>query len=140
MTVARLVYFFLPEQKVWGIRANWLTKIFVGLDIVSFLVQAGGGGLMSNQDPDSADIVRTGRHVYMGGIGLQGLFIIVFSALFWKFYLRLKEVMRDAGDYGRNAWRAKALVWTIYLVLLLIMVRGRLPRTATHRAHAHLVT
>lgn len=127
MTVARLVYFLLPEQRVWGIKATWLTKIFVGLDIVSFLVQAAGGSLMSNQDADSADIIRTGKDVYMAGIGLQGAFILLFSVMTWQFYRRMLAITKEAGDYapsagGRVTWRAKALVLAVYAVLFLILV------------------
>lgn len=124
MTVARLVYFLLPEQAVWGIKATWLTKVFVWLDIIAFVVQAAGGIMLSNQEPDSADIVRTGQNVYMGGIGLQGFFILLFGTVFWGFYLRLRQVMRDAGDYARSLKGAKTLVWILYVVLTMIMVRG----------------
>jgi hypothetical protein len=42
MVLGRMIYFFLPEQQVWGIKGIKLTKIFVWLDVLSFLTQAAG--------------------------------------------------------------------------------------------------
>lgn len=42
MVLGRMIYFFVPEQQVWGIKGIKLTKIFVWLDILSFLTQAAG--------------------------------------------------------------------------------------------------
>lgn len=122
MVVARLVYYVLPSQKVWGVRAALLTKLFVWLDVVTFLVQVTGGILMSNQEPDSQDIVRKGQQVYMIGISVQGALILVFGAMTARFYL----VMKKEGRADRNLKRARILVWVTFAVLVLILV-SKLP-------------
>jgi hypothetical protein len=116
MTVARLVYYVLPEKRVWNIRAGILTRIFVGLDIFSFLVQAAGGSMMSNQGDQT--IIQNGQRVYMTGIGVQGLFILAFACLTWTFYLKVANLDR----FDRNIKRVRQLIWTLYIVLMLIMV------------------
>jgi len=42
MVVGRMIFFFVPEQKVLGIKAIKIAKIFVWLDVASFLTQVGG--------------------------------------------------------------------------------------------------
>jgi RsiW-degrading membrane proteinase PrsW (M82 family) len=123
MTVARLVNYILPSQSIWGIKATWLTRFFVGLDIVSFLVQAAGGSLMSNQDPDSQNVVRTGQQVYMSGIGIQLGFILVFGALTVAFYMAMAKEAR----FDRDIRRTKMLVWVLLAVMVLIMVSRTSP-------------
>ena len=42
MVMGRMIYFFVPEQKIWGIKGVKIAKIFVWLDVLSFLTQVGG--------------------------------------------------------------------------------------------------
>src|SRR5690242_9085652 len=52
MLVARLVHFLLPlnSQKILGLSPRWLAKAFVAADVVSFFIQAAGGGMLAGQD------------------------------------------------------------------------------------------
>ncbi|KAK3935800.1 RTA1 domain-containing protein [Diplogelasinospora grovesii] len=118
MTVARLIHFVMPDERVWGIKSQALTKVFVGLDILTFLIQAAGGSLMSNNgDPGSANLISIGQKVYMAGVGAQGLFIIVFGGLIWTFYTKLHQSM------DRPVKRVKMLIWVLFVVLVLIVIR-----------------
>lgn len=116
MTVARMVHFALPEQRIWGVRAAKLTLIFIWLDVVCFLVQAGGGALLSGDNP--ANLLAIGMKVYMAGIGVQMGFVVIFSAMTLWFYYRVHQV---AG--GGGIGRMRYLIWTLLAVLLLIVVR-----------------
>lgn len=60
MVLGRMIHFFLPERRCFGIAARRLTVIFLLLDIFSFLVQGASGSLMSS---DTADLVRIGTNV-----------------------------------------------------------------------------
>lgn len=131
MTIARLVHFVLPERQVWRISASWLTKLFVGLDVLSFLVQAGGAVTMSQ---DGEHIVRVGQVVYMVGMGVQGLFIIVFSAMTGNFYSRVLHLDRP----DRDLTRVKRLVWSMCAVLVLIMVSLNLHQHPPHAQEQRL--
>ncbi|GKT61564.1 RTA1 domain-containing protein [Colletotrichum tofieldiae] len=120
MLSARLVYFVLPDQKVIGIKALALTKIFVTIDVLCFLVQAVGGAMMSNTEVSSDDpILRTGQQVYMSGCGLQLAFIVVFCGLMGRFYVKMRRAQR----FDLDVKRIKAMVWVKYVVLVLIIIR-----------------
>lgn len=50
MVVGRIVYFWLPDKRIWGIRATSLTRWFVWFDVIVFLIQAAGGMMLSGTD------------------------------------------------------------------------------------------
>ena len=114
MTVARMVHFGLPSQKIWGIRAARMTLLFVWLDIVCFLVQGGGGSMLSGDN--SADVRRIGSKVYMSGVGLQLAFVLVFIVLTVCFYVEMRRV--TGGRMGLMRWLTLAMI----AVLLFIVV------------------
>jgi hypothetical protein len=118
MVVGRMIYFFLPEKKVYGIKATWLAKIFIWLDILSFIIQAVGGSMLSNQD--SRSIMRMGMTVYRIGIGIQQLFIVLFLVLTQRFHTRMSAMDREGHIPRSTKWRM--LTWSIYIVLALITV------------------
>jgi len=128
MTVARLIYYILPDQTVFRIKATTLTKIFVWLDIVAFLVQAVGGTMLSSTD-ESPKLLRPGQQTYMTGIGIQMGFIILFGVFTARFYIKMKRDNRP----DRPIRLAKWLVAALYAVFVLIVVsflsfRGGPPR------------
>jgi RTA1 like protein len=118
MTVARMVHCFIPEKKVAGIKAATLTKIFVWLDIVSFLVQAAGGTVLSGNPPESTR--KLGQNIYMCGVGVQQLFIVLFMVLAIRFHRRMAQLDRERMLDRGLRW--KAMIYTIYAVLALITV------------------
>lgn len=122
MTVARMVYFGLPNKKIWGVRAVKLTVVFVWLDIVCFLVQLGGGVLLSNND--DAGLTRIGMKVYTAGIGLQLGFVVIFGTMTAWFWRRMRQVSR-----GQSMGRMRFLIWSMLAVLVLIMVSQDVPLT-----------
>ena len=88
MVLGRMVYFFDDEKKLAGVSAIRLGVLFVTLDIIAFIVQAAGGVLASTDDAPS-HIIQIGLNVYMGGMGLQELFILCFAGLAIVFHRRL---------------------------------------------------
>ncbi|KKY27425.1 putative rta1 domain protein [Diplodia seriata] len=119
MTFARMVHYFLPERAVWRIRGQSLAKYFVWADVVSFIVQA-VGGLMASPGA-SADIIKTGIDVYMGGMGLQEAFILFFLGLMVMFH-RQSLALEAAGMAHRQySWRP--LLYALYGTLTAITVR-----------------
>jgi hypothetical protein len=82
MILGRMIQFFVPDQKLVGVRARRFTLVFVLLDIVcvicwidsctytdfsasSFLVQGTGGSMASNtdKDADSLKLIKLGIHI-----------------------------------------------------------------------------
>jgi hypothetical protein len=122
MVMGRMIYFFVPEQKVFGIKGIKIAKIFVWLDVASFLTQVGGGMLIV---PGSSQMML-GIHIYMGGIGFQEFCIVIFTALAVRFMIIMKNQERSMGgkqilDGRPQNWRS--LLYVMYAVLALITAR-----------------
>lgn len=121
MVFARIVNFYSPTRKVWLFSPSTLALIFVTLDIVSFVTQLVGGGMAG--PGASAASQKKGLNIYMGGIGMQEGFIVLFSALVIKFHrdqLQAERVGRLATDKVAG-WRR--LIWALYGCLLAITIR-----------------
>ncbi|KAF9530893.1 RTA1 like protein-domain-containing protein [Crepidotus variabilis] len=112
----RMVYFFLPARKILGVRAQRMGLLFVLLDIVAFIFQGAGGVMADSTDDSTGKIVKTGLHVYMGGIGFQEFFMLLFTLMVIKFHREMLNV-----EYPRPGW--KKMVYMLYAVLLLITIR-----------------
>jgi hypothetical protein len=67
------------------IRQKWLTKIFVAGDVLSFLVQSGGGGVQAMQTLTS---MHAGEKMIIAGLFLQlaffGFFVMVAGLFHWR--------------------------------------------------------
>jgi RTA1 like protein len=109
MVLGRMIYFFVPEQKIWGIRARKLAVWFVCADMLSFLTQLGGGSLIQNNNDNN--VLMIGIHIYMGGIGLQEFFILIFTAFAFRFRTRMLRIERSEqiGQYGEGQLLAVGL-------------------------------
>lgn len=114
MTFARMVLYWHPEGKVAGLRAGVIARWFVLADILSFIVQ-GSGGLMANPEA-SAEILKIGMNIYLGGMGVQQFFIVLFLGLMIAFQRRCGRVSLD----GRRSWRP--LLFALYGALVCITV------------------
>jgi hypothetical protein len=121
MTVARLVYYVLPDQTLCRVKATMLTKLLVWFDIVCFLIQAAGGSMMSDDDVTSS-IVRTGQKVYMVGCGVQLGFILVFCGMMGRLRFKMSRDSRPVPNLGQ----VKLLIWIMFAVLTLIVVSARI--------------
>jgi len=117
MVVGRMVYNFLPNHKLGGIKAWRFGMLFVILDIVAFLVQLFGASTASGTNIKRSQIMM-GLHIYMGGVGFQELFIIMFSGLLVRFHLRLRREM----PVNEQAQPLR-LLYVVYAALVLITIR-----------------
>ncbi|EEH39817.1 RTA1 domain-containing protein [Paracoccidioides lutzii Pb01] len=60
MVMGRMIYFFIPEKKIYGVSAKRITVIFVALDVFSMIVQASSSSFMTSDD---RDLVKIGINV-----------------------------------------------------------------------------
>ncbi|KAM5366799.1 hypothetical protein ACJZ2D_010339 [Fusarium nematophilum] len=120
MIVARLVHFLHPQRSMMGISAQWLAKGFVTGDVICFVIQAAGGAMIADQN--SEDNAELGRKVYMAGVSVQLALVVTFLVLHAFFHRDLVQNSRIGKSRARNGW-TKVLVWVIYIVLVLIMIR-----------------
>ncbi|KAI4150389.1 MAG: hypothetical protein L6R39_002282 [Caloplaca ligustica] len=101
------------------IRTNWLTKLFVAGDVLTFCIQGGGGGLMAAGDPDK---VKLGQNTILGGLFLQIVIFSLFVIVSIIFHTRLrKQPTRQSA--GKSVMWQKMLV-VLYVVSALILVRN----------------
>ena len=115
-----MVHFFSPSRKVLNFSPSNLASVFVTLDIFSFLIQLVGGG-MATPDADPQTI-RRGLDIYMGGLGVQEFFIVVFSVLMIKFHRDMLQAERAGTLSGlRTQWRP--MLFVLYGSLTAITVR-----------------
>lgn len=130
-----MVHFYLSRDRVFGIRARRITLMFVLCDIFAFLVQATGGMMITPSA--SIQTQRNGLHVYMGGIGVQLFFIVVFFTLAIQFHRLVKRenfhvhtlTDRPGEGVGKHTYRKSArqatkLVIVLYVALALIAYRN----------------
>ncbi|KNG46080.1 hypothetical protein TW65_07102 [Stemphylium lycopersici] len=120
MVFARIVHFYSPTRKVWFFSPSILALVFVTLDIVSFVVQLVGGGMAG--PGSSAESQKKGLDLYMGGIGMQEAFIVLFLGLVIRFHrdqLQAERVECLTAEKMRWRW----LIWTLYECLLAITIR-----------------
>ena len=118
MTLGRIVRILHAENHLF-IRATWLTKIFVCGDVVSFLVQSGGAGIMAS---GSADSMTTGAHIVIGGLIIQAVFFLVFVASGITFHLRMNKDARRWSTASEVPWVKHMMV--LYLASIIILVRS----------------
>ncbi|RAH62520.1 RTA1 like protein [Aspergillus piperis CBS 112811] len=116
MELGRLIV-VLHAQNYSLIRVKWLTKIFVTGDVLSFLLQAGGAGLMGTHSQSGA---QNGSHIIVVGLVVQivffGFFIIT-TAIFHR------RMLQNPTPYSLEInW--KKLIWVLYSASVLILVRS----------------
>ncbi|KAI0894540.1 RTA1 like protein-domain-containing protein [Annulohypoxylon nitens] len=121
MVLGRIIYFFAPSRMVFGIPAPTLAAAFVTFDFIAFCIQLAGGSMAGPTAP--ADEQLKAIHIYMGGIGLQQFFIVVFVAFAIKFQLDMRNVNTSRSQQlsWRSGWRA--LLFTLYASLTCITIR-----------------
>ena len=146
MVLGRMIHFYLEPDRVLGIKARSVTTMFVCFDVTAFLVQACGGMLTNSDNPVKTQ--KIGINTYMGGVGLQLFFILIFIILAVNFHLqirrnnarsttdqvsltaysRLSEIEtspdRSALLNSNNRKLALHLLYVVYLVLGVIIFRN----------------
>lgn len=95
MLLGRLAIHLNAEEYLL-IKPRFLTRVFVTSDVVTFLVQGSGGGLIASDDPSKSKI---GDKVFLGGLIAQLVSFIVYTCLFAVFIFRLWSNRRDQWSY-----------------------------------------
>ncbi|MCJ1389645.1 hypothetical protein MMC18_002502 [Xylographa bjoerkii] len=111
----RMIYYYLPEKRIAGIKAEKIATVFVLMDILAFIVQLIGGVMGQNGD---GSMVTLGLNIYSGGVALQQAFILSFISLIIIFH---RKMLRGETVQGRHGW--KKLLYPLYATLLLITLR-----------------
>ncbi|OAA46323.1 RTA-like protein [Metarhizium rileyi] len=117
MTLGRLIR-SIQGEKHSIIPVGWLTKAFVLGDVLSFLIQSSGGGLMasSNFDP------KTGENIILGGLFVQIFMFGLFAVTAVIFHVRMRRWPSGASMDPSSSW--VRLMGMLYATSALILVRS----------------
>ncbi|CAK7208048.1 hypothetical protein SEUCBS139899_010882 [Sporothrix eucalyptigena] len=118
MVFGRLVHNYTPDRKVWGLPASRFGLVFVVLDIVAFVIQVYGAATATQNDIPTSQVLRS-LHIYMGGVGVQLLFILICCT----FGFKLWTIMRREAAQFPSIRPAMLLLYTQFIVLALIIIR-----------------
>ncbi|KAB5592102.1 Protein RTA1 [Ceratobasidium theobromae] len=123
------------------IRPNRVTKIFLISDLVTFAVQACGGGMSTSNDLDR---LTTGQNLFLAGLAMQMASFALFSALYIVFLVR---VYRNAPEVWHHNppvpwyqnWKTLAIALGLSCVGILIRSVYRTVELS-QGFHGHLAT
>lgn len=118
MVLGRIIMVTDSEQHSL-IRQKWLTKIFVTGDVISFMVQAGGAGIMAS---GSESGMHTGEKVVVAGLFIQLAFFGFFMFVGSLFYTRINRQPTSKSVDDSMPWRKH--FWVLMSVSMLIFVRS----------------
>ncbi|KAF9776716.1 hypothetical protein IL306_005064 [Fusarium sp. DS 682] len=117
MELGRIVTMVDGEGRVL-ISKKWMTKVFVTGDVLSFILQAGGGGYQAS---GTLEALKGGAHVIIGGLFVQLIFFGVFIIIAIAFDRAIR-----ANPTGRSTsgipWQKHMIA--LYIGSFLIMVRS----------------
>ncbi|KAI0763258.1 RTA1 like protein-domain-containing protein [Irpex lacteus] len=88
MILGRLARWVKGERHLL-IRPSRLTKVFVTSDVVTFLIQAAGGGLSAQADGDP-NKAKFGADIFLAGLILQLVSFAFFTSIFLLFAYRMR--------------------------------------------------
>ncbi|KAL4809807.1 RTA1 like protein-domain-containing protein [Aspergillus unguis] len=120
MTLGRIIA-MLDAERCSLIPLRFLTKIFVAGDVISFLMQATGAGIMVKDD-SSTDL---GENIIVGGLFVQIAFFVFFMIVALSFEIRMSRNGIVVSPYLHPIWRRHmvALGFTSVLILIRSVVR-----------------
>mmetsp|Transcript_467 Transcript_467/g.536 ORF Transcript_467/g.536 Transcript_467/m.536 type:complete len:314 (-) Transcript_467:112-1053(-) len=115
MSLGRLIE-RMECQKYSIVSLKYLTKIFVLGDVISFLMQAGGAGIMAQSKLSSS---KVGQNVIIGGLIVQIIFFGMFIVAELIFHYRVLKSPNECAMITRNI-PSKFKNWNYVLITLLV--------------------
>jgi hypothetical protein len=101
------------------INQRWLTKIFVCGDIISFMIQAAGAGIMS---AGTQSAYKSGQNIVVTGLCIQVFSFGVFIIVALVFHKRLLKTPTASSLLREIKWRR--YMYTLYSTSALIFIRS----------------
>lgn len=99
------------------IRINWLTKTFVFFDVLTFVIQAGGSGMMVNND-----LTKIGENIVIAGLVIQVLSFSLFILTAVVFQIRMYRDPTSQSLDPMHPWRHH--LRSLYAISGLILIRS----------------
>ncbi|KAJ5177407.1 RTA-like protein [Penicillium coprophilum] len=118
MELGRIIVMVKGEQFAL-IRVGWMTKIFVAGDVLSFLMQASGAGIMVT---GSSNSTSTGQNVIIGGLIVQIVFFGFFLISAVIFQQRMGSHHTGHAVADQYPWRKH--MWALHSSSMFILIRS----------------
>jgi hypothetical protein len=118
MILGRLIR-VLHAEPLSLIPVRWMTKLFVIGDVLSFLLQAGGGGI---QAAGTLELYDIGEKIIIAGLFVQICMFGFFLVTTVTFHLRFRQAKDAAAQQTPIPWKRHLTV--LYVVSAVIMVRS----------------
>ncbi|KKZ63099.1 hypothetical protein EMCG_00309 [[Emmonsia] crescens] len=118
MELGRIIA-ILHGEKLSVIRRTWMTKIFVTGDVLSFVIQGAGGGIMASGTDSNLSL---GQKIIIVGLCIQLIFFGLFIIVSVIFHRRMAASPTTASLSIRVSWRK--YLYSLYAVSVLIMIRS----------------
>ncbi|GLA25587.1 hypothetical protein AnigIFM63326_002328 [Aspergillus niger] len=126
MVLGRLIT-FLRAAKLSLVPVRWMTKIFVVGDVIGFVAQAAGGGIMASGTIENYNL---GEDVTVAGLAVQLAFFSVFIVTCGIFHRRIRQwptqevtvISARLREQKRPGW--ETVLAGLYAASLLILVRS----------------
>lgn len=126
LTINR-VFSVLDARKFSIIPLQWLAKVFITLDMLSFFLLGAGVGLLSR---DSSSQQENGRRIIVGGSALQIALFVLFLTVLIIFQLRLKKNPTPQSiEYRQqpsNLRNWKMIIVSLYISSVFMILRSLL--------------
>lgn len=106
---------YTEAEGISPIKPTRITCIFVIGDLLSFLMQSTGGGLMTSGDPDKTDL---GTNIILIGLIIQLVFFFVFIFLTYIFHIRTQDWNASSSQQGN--WKLLLKILEVGSVLIFI--------------------
>ncbi|KAL4986807.1 RTA1 like protein [Aspergillus falconensis] len=126
MVLGRLIM-FLRAEKLSMVPVRWMTKIFVLGDVIGFVAQAAGGGIMASGTIENYNL---GEDVTVAGLAVQLAFFSVFMITCGIFHRRIRQsptqevVDISARLREQKKWGWETVLVGLYTASVLILVRS----------------
>ncbi|OJJ07718.1 hypothetical protein ASPVEDRAFT_57015 [Aspergillus versicolor CBS 583.65] len=126
MVLGRLIT-FLRAEHLSVVSVRWMTKIFVIGDVIGFLCQAAGGGIMSSGTIENYEL---GEDVTVAGLAVQLTFFSVFMVTCGIFHRRIRNNPTEQASALAACLRSKTartwetVLYGLYTASILILVRS----------------
>lgn len=124
MVLGRIIV-FLRGEHLSVVPVRFLTKIFVMGDVLSFVLQGAGGGVMSSSG--SANLLVVGQWIIVAGLCVQLLFFGAFIITSMLFHTRISQQPTQEAENSKvrgfpRDWRG--LLFALYIASVLILIRS----------------
>ncbi|WVQ62090.1 uncharacterized protein L199_000226 [Kwoniella botswanensis] len=115
--LGRLVQYLDKNEHMRPLKASWVSWTFIISDIVTFLIQAAGGGLSISKEIKTAE---AGGNIFLAGIAAQLASFVLFSGMWILFGFRAWK--NDKELWAKPGW--KSLYWAMGFTCICFVIRS----------------